>query len=115
MEPYLDWQSDTTYLKNPPKGYLYPPTDIVGNFKEVRAKVEAGKYSTHYEFHKNLQEQVFFPGHDGHFWMIPDFMNVFYFRHPRGVVSFSEDGESVPVMKLYGTFYPLSIPLIDIY
>jgi len=35
--PYVEWQTDVSYLKNPPKGYLMEATDVWGNFDKVLA------------------------------------------------------------------------------
>ncbi|EGX94249.1 pyridine nucleotide-disulfide oxidoreductase family protein [Cordyceps militaris CM01] len=100
LEPYLDWQSDAAYLKDPPTDYEYSPYDLFAGFKEVMSKVDAGKYSGEYEFQKDIQQKIYFPGVDGHFWLTADSMSVFSFRSPRGVVSYSEDGVALPVIKI---------------
>ncbi len=109
LEPYLDWQSDAAYLKDPPTDYEYSPYDLFAGFKEVMSKVDAGKYSGEYEFQKDIQQKIYFPGVDGHFWLTADSMSVFSFRSPRGVVSYSEDGVALPVIKILGKLLPRHI------
>ncbi|KAH7310470.1 hypothetical protein B0I35DRAFT_74703 [Stachybotrys elegans] len=102
IEPYLEWQSDDAYLKDPPKDYFFPPTDIFGSLAKVRENLVADKYEGEYAFQKDLYETVFAPVHDGHFLMYPDVLaRAFAWRRQRSLVSISEDGESLPVIKLY--------------
>jgi len=80
------------------KGY-----DIFANIAEIKAKLEAGIYVGEYEFQLDLYLNVFGSGHDGHFIFYPDALSrVFAFTRPKALVSVSEDGASLPVIKLYG-------------
>lgn len=103
LKPYIEWQTDSEYLKNPPKDYERPGYDMFAALEEIRAKAAANKYSSEYEFQKDIQEKVYYPAASGHFVFLPDSLGVFSFRFPHGVVSYSEDGKSLPVIKLYGT------------
>lgn len=98
----IEWQSDLEYLKNPPPDYAYPAVDVMGAIAAVKKKLDTNGYKNHYEFDKDLMETVFFAAHDGHFNYYPLMMSVFSFSYPRALVSFSEDGTSVPVIKLLG-------------
>ncbi|KID76169.1 Peptidase S41 family protein ustP [Metarhizium brunneum] len=102
IEPYLEWQSDAGYKKDPPKSYFYPGFDIFGNLASVRSNVESGKYAGEFDFQTDLYKQVWAPGQDGHYVFYPDLLAK-AFRWRRAVppiVSISEDGESLPVIKL---------------
>ncbi|KAK0621685.1 hypothetical protein B0T17DRAFT_579554 [Bombardia bombarda] len=102
IEPYLEWQSDTAYKANPPADYFYPGYSIFGALAKVKANLEANKYANEYEFQSDLYVTVFGPGHDGHFVFYPDALTrVFEWRRQRALVSISEDGTSLPVIKLY--------------
>ncbi|UNI15401.1 hypothetical protein JDV02_001936 [Purpureocillium takamizusanense] len=102
IEPYLEWQSDAAYKKDPPKDYFYPGFDIFGNLAKVKANLQADKYDSEYAFQTDLYETVFGPGHDGHYVFYPDALaKAFKWRRDRSLVSISEDGTSLPVIKLY--------------
>ncbi|OAA39465.1 pyridine nucleotide-disulfide oxidoreductase family protein [Metarhizium rileyi] len=102
IEPYLEWQSDAAYKKNPPKDYFYPGFDMFANLAKVRSNVQAGKYAGEFDFQTDLYKQVWAPGQDGHFAFYPDLLTR-AFRWRRAVppiVSISDDGTSLPVIKL---------------
>lgn len=102
IEPYLEWQSDIEHLKEPPSDYPFPGYDVFGELDKVRQKVKQGAYANHYAFDTELMSKVFLAAHDGHFRYSPDLLSVFSFTYPRALVSVSEDGISVPVIKLLG-------------
>lgn len=103
IKPYLEWQSDAAYKKDPPKDYFYPGFDIFGNLAKVRANILLGTYDSEYEFQADLYKTVFGPGHDGHYVFYPDALTrAFKWGRQRSLVSVSEDGKSLPVIKLYG-------------
>lgn len=45
MKFFAQFQSTLAYLKEPPKGYLYPAVDIVGALDQISDKLAQGKYS----------------------------------------------------------------------
>ncbi|KAG6003744.1 hypothetical protein E4U21_001747 [Claviceps maximensis] len=100
--PYLEWQSDSAYKKDPPKDYAYPGFDMFANLAAVKSNLQAGKYATEYDFQLDLYKQVWAPGQDGHFVFYPDLLTrAFRWRRPMlPIVSVSEDGISLPVIKL---------------
>lgn len=101
--PYLEWQSDAAYKKDPPADYPHPGYDIFGNLANVRAKLVADEYDGEYDFQADLFETVFAPGHDGHFVMYTDLLaRAFRWTRQHPLVSISEDGVSLPVIKLLG-------------
>ncbi|KJK73341.1 hypothetical protein H634G_11499, partial [Metarhizium anisopliae BRIP 53293] len=101
IEPYLEWQSDAAYKKDPPGSYFYPGFDIFGNLAKVRSNVQAGKYSNEFDFQTDLYKQVWAPGHDGHFYFKPDLLHrAFRWYRNVSIVSISENGEALPTIKL---------------
>ncbi|KAK3399896.1 hypothetical protein B0T20DRAFT_172260 [Sordaria brevicollis] len=102
LRPYIDWQSDSAYKAKPPKEYPYPGYDLFGALDKVKAKLQADKYANEYQFQQELYTTVFGPGHDGHFVFYPDALTrVFEWRRQRSLISISEDGKSLPVIKVY--------------
>ncbi len=72
------------------------------NLAAVRAKLESDSYANEYEFQADLFLTVFAPGHDGHFYYYPDALTAaFGFTRQLALVSISEDGSSLPVIKSY--------------
>ncbi|KAL3952473.1 hypothetical protein ACCO45_012416 [Purpureocillium lilacinum] len=82
--------------------YFYPGFDLFANLAKVKANLQADKYKSEYAFQADLYETVFGPGHDGHYVFYPDALTkVLKWRRDRSLVSVSEDGKSLPVIKLY--------------
>lgn len=103
LEPYMEWQSDPAYKADPPADYYYPGYDMFAALAKVRSNLVADKYANEYAFQSDLYQTVFGPAHDGHFVFYPDALTrVFEWRRQRSLVSISEDGMSLPVIKLYG-------------
>ncbi|QPH04751.1 hypothetical protein C2857_002008 [Epichloe festucae Fl1] len=102
IEPYLEWQSDAAYKKDPPKDYFYPGFDIFGNLAKVKSNLQSGKYAGEYDFQTDLYKEVWAPAHDGHFVVYLDLLSraFSWTRQPLPIVSISEDGTSLPVIKL---------------
>ncbi|KAI0602652.1 peptidase s41 family protein [Biscogniauxia sp. FL1348] len=104
MEPYIEWQSDTVFKKNPPADYYYPPHDIWAAINAVKADIAADKYANEYEWQADLYQKVFGPAHDGHFVVYPDALtSALEWQRPFALVSVSEEGPdgSAPVIKVY--------------
>ncbi|KAI1824982.1 hypothetical protein F4861DRAFT_217988 [Xylaria intraflava] len=103
MEPYIEWQSDVAFLKNPPKDYFYPPHDVWAVIKDLKADIAADKYQSEYAWQQDLYVKLFGPAHDGHFVSYPDVLaNAIQWVRPYALVSISDkpDG-SVPEIKVY--------------
>lgn len=48
LPPYIDWQSTTAYLKNPPAEYIeliQPANDVRGNLAQIAAKITNGGFA----------------------------------------------------------------------
>lgn len=101
--PYLEWQSDTAFKKNPPADYFYPGYDLWQALADIRDRLEADEYTNEYSWQADLYKNVFGPGHDGHFVIYTDLLtSVLEFGRQWALVSISEDGTSLPVIKVYG-------------
>jgi len=97
--PYVQWQSDTSYLKNPPAGYLQPPVDIWANFNTILQNIQNDVYSNEHAFQAELYA-TFNRVHDGHFRFFPDLLSkALIFSRPVSLVSVSKDGVATP--KIY--------------
>ncbi|TFA97809.1 hypothetical protein CCMA1212_010453 [Trichoderma ghanense] len=102
MAPYLSWQSDSAYKANPPASYPFPGYDIFANLAKIKADLQADKYDSEYSFQLDLYLNIIAKGHDGHLLFYPDALSrVFSFERPTPLVSISEDGVSLPVVKFY--------------
>lgn len=67
----------------------------------MKANLQANKYTNEYSFQADLY-QVFARAHDGHFVFYPDLLTTaFDFARRRSLVSISEDGTSLPVIKIF--------------
>ncbi|KAF4628586.1 hypothetical protein G7Y89_g9564 [Cudoniella acicularis] len=101
MEPYLEWQSDSAWKKDPPADYFYPPHDIFGYLALVKKNLESDQYANEYEFQEDLYN-VFALAHDGHFVFYPDALTkAFEWGRQRSLVSISKDGVEIPQIYLY--------------
>ncbi|CAG7566236.1 unnamed protein product [Fusarium equiseti] len=101
LVPYLEFQSDQAWKKNPPKSYTYPGYDMWAELSAIRSGIESGKYKTEYDWQNDLSMRVFGPGHDGHMYIYPDLLNVFRWERQAALVSISEDGLKLPIIKVY--------------
>ncbi|RAL03286.1 peptidase S41 family protein [Aspergillus ibericus CBS 121593] len=97
---YLQWQSTSDVLKNPPSGYLSNRTDILGSMEDIRIKAATGNYSSQYEFDNDIT-RVFQSANDGHLSTTLCSQEVFQFYVNFPIVSISSDGLQLP--KLYTT------------
>lgn len=104
IRPYLDWQSTTTYLKDPPEEYtakIQAPVDVFGGLDKIEAKLKSGFFKTEYDFGFALYT-LLQSTHDGHLSYVPDTVGrVFQWGRPVPLVSVSEDGEKLPAIFVY--------------
>ncbi|SZF05324.1 unnamed protein product [Blumeria hordei] len=101
IAPYLEWQSDLAWKKDPPADYGCPAHDVIAALDQVRKNLVENKYENEYVFQIDLYG-LFLKGCDGHMLMFPDAVSrSFVFTRQRSLVSVSEDGRSLPVIKLY--------------
>ncbi|CAI6329246.1 unnamed protein product [Periconia digitata] len=101
MPLYLEWQSTLTVLKNPPAEYaekVQPPIDILGGLKDIAAQLDAGQFTSEYDFGWSLYTLIQ-SAHDGHLSYVPDSVgSIFSFGRPVPLVSVSEDGDKLPAV-----------------
>ncbi|CAD6453756.1 e8157b09-e894-4fb8-b380-ee9cd711d897 [Sclerotinia trifoliorum] len=102
LEPYIEWQSDLEYLKDPPAEYFYPALDVMGKLATVKSNLQkGGVYANEYAFQQDLY-QIFALAHDGHFVVYPDLLSsAFDWRRQRSLVSISSDGVEIPKIYIY--------------
>lgn len=101
LEPYIEWQTTTAYLKDPPEGYLMPPIDIWSRLKQIKQKAHfRDGYENEYEIGRDIYE-LFQKTYDGHFRYIPRIMNIFAFGRPVSLISYSVDGLQTPKIYVY--------------
>lgn len=122
LRPYIEWQSTTAYLKNPPEGYQEPAADVWGDFESIKSRAASGEFANEYELEFALY-RLFQTTHDGHFRYLPKLAGgVFGFGRPISLVSYSIDGTSRPKPYVYsdvlsffvnGTAEPSAVTQID--
>ncbi|KAL9057637.1 MAG: hypothetical protein Q9162_002252 [Coniocarpon cinnabarinum] len=101
LRPYILWQSTTSYLVDPPEGYLEPASDINGNLNAIISKAQAGGYDNEYDLEFDLYE-VFQTTHDGHFRYTPNLVgSIFRYGRTIPLVSVSSDGQALPQVYVY--------------
>ncbi|KAI1305450.1 hypothetical protein F5Y03DRAFT_406358 [Xylaria venustula] len=101
LKPFLEWQSDQSYLKDPPSDYPYPPVDILGDLERISSDLQAGKYNGELEWQEDLFKTISGKPHNGHLSYHPDLLTVpFEWVRPWTLVSVSEDGTSLPVIRV---------------
>ncbi|EEP79406.1 predicted protein [Uncinocarpus reesii 1704] len=100
---FWDWQTTKDYVRNPPRGYLLPPTDLDGGLRRIRHKAARNGYKGELEFQLDLDTLVR-SVHDGHFNLGLDLITTFEFRRSElgPLVSISENGRSFP--KVYSLY-----------
>lgn len=60
IEPYLEWQTTTAYLKNPPAEYvekIQPPVDLWAGLRCIKENIQAGVYTKEYDVSPSLIRQ----------------------------------------------------------
>ncbi|KAL1962724.1 hypothetical protein VTN77DRAFT_9268 [Rasamsonia byssochlamydoides] len=99
--PYVKWQTDVSYLKNPPPSYLSPAVDIWAELYGVYDKVNNSAYAGEYEFEADLF-QTFNLAKDGHFRFLPDLLTLaMTFSRNVGLVSVSLNGTDLPQIYVH--------------
>ena len=122
LRPYLEWQSTTAYLKDPPAGYLEPAIDVHAEFENIVTRLKNNNYKSEYDLDFDIY-RLFQRTHDGHFRYIPSLVGgIFGFGRPLSLISYSEDGTAAPKPFVYqdvlsyfvnGTGKPSAIIQID--
>ena len=101
LRPYILWQTTTSYLRDPPSGYLEPAVDVYGTLDDIISRVQAGGYSNEYDLEFDVYE-LFQTTHDGHFRYLPNLVGaIFGYARPIPLVSVSSDGKQLPEVYVY--------------
>ncbi|KAJ2989086.1 hypothetical protein NUW58_g3645 [Xylaria curta] len=101
LKPFLEWQSDQAFLKDPPSDYPYPPVDIFKELETIRSNLRENKYNGELEWQEDLFKNIVGKPHNGHLAYHPDLLTVpFEWVRPWALVSVSEDGTLLPVIKV---------------
>ncbi|KAK2825733.1 hypothetical protein FQN49_007416 [Arthroderma sp. PD_2] len=97
LKYFWDWQTTKDFLKNPPKGYAVPGTDLEGGLAKIRQKAASKAYKNEFEFQFELDALVR-TVHDGHFNLAMDLIALFAFTRSEigSLVSLSDDGKNLP-------------------
>ncbi|KAK4183954.1 peptidase S41 family protein [Podospora australis] len=100
LKTYLQWQSTLTFLKDPPRDYYWPPTDLMAGLDDIASKVCTRHFPNEWEFGKAIY-LLLSSAHDGHLYYVPDIFNPFWFDNDliQDLTHVSVDGLEVP--KLY--------------
>ncbi|KAI9692784.1 MAG: hypothetical protein M1820_009383 [Bogoriella megaspora] len=98
MLPFMEQQSTLAYLKNPPSGYPFPPTDLLGGLDSIKSNVSLDKYGSEYEFELDIHDLIV-SARDGHLAVGLPLLSQFLINRNVQLVSVSLDGVQVP--KVY--------------
>ncbi|CAL5869039.1 uncharacterized protein PFLUO_LOCUS3267 [Penicillium psychrofluorescens] len=91
----LEFQSTVDILKNPPSGYMMPPTDLLGGVDSVINKVQNKTYSSQFEMDLDLSLLIQ-SAYDGHLTLDLCSQTVFQYQIDLPLVSVSTDGLALP-------------------
>ena len=102
MLPYLQFQSTLAFLKNPPKGYQFPPVDIFEGIQKIRENVTKDVYPGEHAFQMDLWNLIT-SAHDGHLsWQGDVLSAAIVYQVGWKLVSVSEDGKALPSVYVLG-------------
>lgn len=93
--PYINFESDLAYLKNPPSTYLISAVDILGDLNDIRQNASAGIYTNQYAFDAAITNLVG-KAHNGHFTYTTGLIAAFEHHNIMPLVSISKDGLALP-------------------
>ncbi|KAL6874317.1 hypothetical protein HDV57DRAFT_524103 [Trichoderma longibrachiatum] len=97
---YLEWQSTTEILRNPPPTAISATVDLFGGLANIRDRASANLYKSQYDFDTDLFHLLSF-ANDGHLAILPCSL-VFNFQSPLRLASLSSDGIEVPRLYTLG-------------
>ncbi|OQE35475.1 hypothetical protein PENCOP_c013G07600 [Penicillium coprophilum] len=100
LTKYVQFHSTLEILKNPPRGYLSPPTDILGGLENISQRATNGEYRNQFEFDTDIS-RVIQSANDGHFFASFCSTSIFSFKIPISLVSISADGVQMPQIYTY--------------
>ncbi|KAF2427125.1 hypothetical protein EJ08DRAFT_573186, partial [Tothia fuscella] len=104
IKPFLQWQSTTAYIKNPPAEYadlVQKPVDVAAGIAQIEGNLINNVWQKEYDFGYALY-RLLQSTHDGHLTYFPDVIfKIFTWGRPAPIVSVSEDGKKLPSIFLY--------------
>jgi hypothetical protein len=95
LKVLVQFESDLSYLKDPPPGFLYPAVDILGSLDKIQTDVKNGVYKNDYDVQNDLYSLVV-SAYDFHFNWVPDLLGAFNWFRAGSLISLSSDGTSLP-------------------
>ncbi|KAL6815297.1 hypothetical protein GGI42DRAFT_105087 [Trichoderma sp. SZMC 28013] len=95
---YLQWQSTSEILRDPPKGSVSSTIDLFGGMANIRDRAAANLYKSQYDFDLDLTHLIGF-ANDGHLSLTPCSFGALGWVSSLALASISTDGVSIP--KLY--------------
>ncbi|MCJ1465052.1 hypothetical protein MMC07_003668 [Pseudocyphellaria aurata] len=96
----LQFQSTLAFLKDPPRGYQQPPTDLMAGLARIQKAIDNGQFKDEYSFEATLQSLIY-SAHDAHLQLVAGVLAPFTFALPFELASVSLDGKELP--KVYDT------------
>ncbi|KAI9728940.1 MAG: hypothetical protein M1828_000025 [Chrysothrix sp. TS-e1954] len=98
--PFVEWESDLAYLKDPPFGFNFPPVDLRNELQTVIADLEHGRsqFKTEYDLAVHIS-RLFQQCHNEHLVYKPKILALITFLRDMRLVSISADGQEMP--KIY--------------
>ena len=95
LKTLINFQSDLSYLKDPPSGWLYPGVDVHASLNGMTEKLQNGGYNGEYSFQLEIFDLIT-SIYDFHAVYRPDILNVLPWFRNASLVSVSVDGSSLP-------------------
>ena len=96
LKTMINFQSDLSYIADPPPGWLYPAVDIPGVLDSILSKFQSGGYSCEYDLQLDISNLIT-SAYDFHLTYSVDIINnVFGWTRSASLVSVSKDGTSLP-------------------
>jgi hypothetical protein len=105
LKTYLEWNSNTAYMKDPPReyGYVEDPVDIMGGLDLISQGVQNGTYESEYAVQMAIVSLLTKTG-DYHIHFYSDIGQVFTFYRGYQLVSVSTDGIALPEVYVWEDF-----------
>jgi hypothetical protein len=99
LKTMINFQSDLSYIADPPPGWLYPPVDVPGVLDSILSKLQGGEYSCEYDLQMDVYDLIT-SVYDFHLTYEIDILyNVFIWVRSASLVSVSKDGTSLPDVR----------------
>ncbi|KAF9699789.1 hypothetical protein EKO04_002133 [Ascochyta lentis] len=100
LKLYLQWNTNTAYLKDLPKWYDNPSLDLFEELDKIKAAIQDDTYQSEWEVQSAITA-LFAGTGDNHIYWGADINAVMTFGRPVSLVSVSTDGKSAPEVFVY--------------